>query len=63
MKKDVSDAEAAAKALQLCKAGLDGMMDFLDKYQELNERVIGKAASYARPGDRLEVILQPRNPY
>lgn len=63
LKKDVSDAEAAAKALQLCKAGLDGMMDFLDKYQELNERVIGKAASYARPGDRLEVILQPRNPY
>lgn len=63
LKKDVADAEAATKALTLCKAGLDGMMEFLDKYQELNERVIGKAASYARPGDRLEVILQPRNPY
>lgn len=59
----VKQKEAAAKAKILCKSGVDGMLDFLDKYQELNERVIGKAASYARPGDRLEVILQPRNPY
>ena len=59
----VKQKEAAARALPLCKGGVDGMIDFLDKYQELNERVIGKAASYARPGDRLEVILQPRNPY
>lgn len=60
---EVTAKEAEAKALTLCKAGVDGMLEFLDKYQELNERVIGKAASYARPGDRLEVILQPRNPY
>lgn len=59
----VKQKEADAKALTLCKSGIDGMVDFLNKYQELNERVIGKAASYARPGDRLEVILQPRNPY
>ena len=59
----VKQKEADARALTLCKAGVDGMIDFLDRYQELNERVIGKAASYARPGDRLEVILQPRNPY
>jgi hypothetical protein len=59
----VTAAEAALKAFKLCSSGIDGVMDFLNKYQELNERVIGKAASYARPGDRLEVILQPRNPY
>ena len=63
LKKAVSDAENQVKGLSICKTGLEGMMDFLDKYQELNERVIGKSASYARPGDRLEVILQPRNPY
>ena len=62
-KKKVTDAEQAVKAQSLCKGGVDGMMEFLSKYQELNERVIGKSASYARPGDRLEVILQPRNPY
>ena len=45
------------------RTGVDGLMDFLAKYQSMNERIIGKAASYARPGDRLEVVLQPRNPY
>jgi hypothetical protein len=59
----VDAAKATLAGLTLCRTGVDGMIDFLDKYQELNERVIGKAASYARPGDRLEVILQPRNPY
>jgi hypothetical protein len=63
LKAKVLAAEKTLKAAGLCKGGLDGLMDFLDKYQELNERVIGKSASYARPGDRLEVILQPRNPY
>ena len=33
------------------------------KYAELNSRIIGRSCSYARPGDRLEVILQPRNPH
>ena len=40
-----------------------GLKDFLQAYQDLNKRVIGKVASYARQGDRVEVILQPRNPY
>jgi hypothetical protein len=59
----ITDAKTALAGLSICRTGVDGVIDFLDKYQELNERVIGKAASYARPGDRLEVILQPRNPY
>ena len=33
------------------------------RVNELNSRIIGKSFSYARPGDRLEVGLQPRNPY
>ena len=56
-------AQAKLDGYKLCSSGIDGLKDFLAKYQQLNERVIGKAASYARPGDRLEVILQPRNPY
>ena len=56
------DLDTARKGLRAC-LDLDPMKKFLRKYQELNERVIGKAASYARPGDRLEVVLQPRNPY
>lgn len=59
----IDAAKTELAGLKLCSNGIDGMMDFLNKYQELNERVIGKSASYARPGDRLEVILQPRNPY
>tara|TARA_B000000437_G_scaffold171053_1_gene127191 strand:- start:488 stop:1369 length:882 start_codon:yes stop_codon:yes gene_type:complete len=59
----VQKAKSDLASLSICRTGVDGMVDFLNKYQELNERVIGKAASYARPGDRLEVILQPRNPY
>jgi len=59
----VASAKTTLESLKICRKGVDGVIDFLDKYQELNERVIGKAASYARPGDRLEVILQPRNPY
>lgn len=65
-----TDAEAAKKEAEgilqtakLCGTTVDNLIDFLAKYQSLNERVIGKAASYARPGDRLEVVLQPRNPY
>ena len=56
-------AQAALSGYQLCGTGVDNIMDFLAKYQSMNERIIGKAASYARPGDRLEVVLQPRNPY
>lgn len=59
----LNKAQAERRALDICKGGCDGLAGFLRAYQDLNERVIGKAASYARPGDRLEVILQPRNPY
>lgn len=67
--KSKPDKESAKKTLDKAKKDLEAclklepMKQFLRKYQELNERVIGKAASYARPGDRLEVVLQPRNPY
>ena len=58
--KDARDKLAAAKT---CKGGADGIVAVVNKLAELNQRVIGKAASFARKGDRLEVILQPRNPY
>ena len=35
----------------------------IKKVNELNQRIIGRACSFARKGDRLEVLLQPRNPY
>ena len=59
----VTAAELALKSLSICSKGLPGLKDFLAKLQELNSRVIGRSCSYARPGDRLEVVLQPRNPY
>lgn len=35
--------------------------EFLQNYRHLNELVIGKAMSYAAPGDRFEILLQPRH--
>ncbi len=49
--------------LMTCDTNKKGINAIIAKLQELNQRVIGKAASFARTGDRLEVILQPRNPY
>ncbi len=49
--------------LMACGQDSKGIQAIIGKLQELNQRVIGKAASFARTGDRLEVILQPRNPY
>ena len=37
--------------------------DIIKAYQDLQERVIGKSYSFARPGDRLEIGLQPRTSY
>ena len=37
------------------------LQKFLQNYRHLNERVIGKAMSYAAPGDRFEILLQPRH--
>lgn len=58
--KVAADALAAAS---VCTGGLPALKKFLAKLQEMNSRVIGRSCSYARPGDRLEVVLQPRNPY
>jgi len=37
------------------------LREFLQNYRHLNELVIGKAMSYAAPGDRFEILLQPRH--
>lgn len=42
---------------------VDKLGVFLKRYRGLHDRVIGKSYSFARPGDRLEVGLQPRNPF
>lgn len=59
----VKAAQTALAAAKTCQKGADGIVAVVNKLAELNQRVIGKAASFARKGDRLEVILQPRNPY
>jgi len=38
-------------------------LGIVQKYQELQERVVGKSFTYARHGDRLEINLQPRSSY
>ena len=43
--------------------GVDNVRAVIRRVNELNSRIIGKSYSYSRPGDRLEVGLQPRNPY
>ena len=61
-KKAALEKLVKAQALALGGTGAD-LKQFLNAYQELIKRVIGKVASFARQGDRVEVILQPRNPY
>lgn len=39
----------------------ENLQTFLQNYRHLNELVIGKAMSYAAPGDRFEILLQPRH--
>ena len=62
----------ARKNLKLCDNGkgqIGGgilmtdkdLQKFLQNYRHLNELVIGKAMSYAAPGDRFELLLQPRH--
>ena len=67
--------DAAYKALGIAKSNLNACDDgnslslddpnqlqlFLQNYRHLNELVIGKAMSYAAPGDRFEILLQPRH--
>tara|TARA_B100001059_G_C17776493_1_gene551586 strand:- start:452 stop:1525 length:1074 start_codon:yes stop_codon:yes gene_type:complete len=39
----------------------DKIKEFLQNYRHLNQLIIGKAMSYAAPGDRFELLLQPRH--
>jgi DNA repair exonuclease SbcCD ATPase subunit len=69
------DIQKAQRNLEDCDGGLltdagDGtgrtldaskLKEFLTNYRHLNELVIGKAMSYAAPGDRFEILLQPRH--
>lgn len=58
-----SKAQAKVDNCAGCSYSTNDLKGFLSAYEKLNNRVIGKAYSYARPGDRLEVGLQPRHPY
>jgi len=58
---ELQDAQNAARTDPVSSCG--GLKKFLDNYQRISNRVIGKSYSFARSGDRLEVGLQPRNPY
>ena len=62
----------ARKNLKVCDNGKEqlgggvlmreeDLQKFLQNYRHLNELVIGKAMSYAGPGDRFELLLQPRH--
>jgi len=55
------DAEKAKKASTILDPANAKL--FLQQLRKINERVIGKAYSFARPGDRLEVGLQPRSEF
>lgn len=67
-KKRAIELKREVKQLQAQCASEDGFdlcraQKLVRRVNELNSRIIGKSFSYARPGDRLEVGLQPRNPY
>ena len=64
-KKALTDLKAATTALQAKKldSSCPNLKKFLAEYRKTNERVIGKALGYARPGDRVEILLQPRHAY
>ena len=62
------DHERAKSNLAACSAGdaslgsdPKDLQHFLQNYRHLNELVIGKAMSYAAPGSRFEILLQPRH--
>jgi len=68
-KKAAADAyREASKKYKECQAGTTNVVDnpqklreFLRAYRHLNQLVIGKAMSFANPGDRFEILLQPRH--
>lgn len=64
--KKVQDAKleaANARAAACGKDSVKSMQDFLEKYRMLNERCIGTCLSYARPGERFEILVGTRNAY
>lgn len=63
LEKAQNKAKAKVDSCAGCSYSTSDLKGFLSAYEKLNNRVIGKAYSYARPGDRLEVGLQPRHPY
>lgn len=60
LKKQIAAAQAGACGVG---GGVKGMQSFLQSYRLLNERVIGRAYSYARPGERFEIGLGVRHAY
>ena len=63
LEKALKKAQKALADCSACKFKTDDLREFLKFYEKSHSHVIGKAYSYARPGDRLEVGLQPRHPY
>ena len=65
--KKASDTEEmvkkAKKSVNLTSTDDAKLVEFLREYRKENELVIGKALGLAKPGDRLEVLLQPRHAY
>lgn len=56
-----SNLEACPDGSSLDLGEPKNLQTFLQNYRHLNELVIGKAMSYAAPGDRFEILLQPRH--
>ena len=44
-------------------ADVPAITKFLQKYRSLHSRCMGKAMSFARPGERFELNVQPRHAY
>lgn len=58
-----TEFDALDAAIKADKNELKNLPDFLRAYRQENKRVIGKALGSARPGDRVEILLQPRHAY
>jgi len=59
-----ADIKRKLEKLQQCNISIEApenLQKFLVAYRNLNQRVIGKAMSYARPGDRFEILLSLRS--
>ena len=64
----IKPADEEDALIDKAKDGLDtantaGLKKFLEAYRSKTELVIGKSLGLAHPGDRVEVLLQPRHSY